>query len=105
MGTDHGQVRRQLAAMKIEDAAMGQLQGLAQFDGRGFPGGLQLAAVKTEGLGSDAVETFTEVQQGGVTPEAHLLQDGGHRFLFLAPVTIAGAGGNGLQPGAGSLTI
>jgi hypothetical protein len=45
MGTDHGQVSRQLAAMKIENAAMGQLQGLAQLDGCGFPGGLQLAAV------------------------------------------------------------
>jgi hypothetical protein len=105
MGTDHGQVRRQLAAVKIENAAMGQLQSLAQLNVCGFPGGLELAAVKTKGLGPHAVETFTEVEQGGVTPLAHLLQNGGHSFLFLAPATIAGAGGNGLQSGAGSLTI
>jgi hypothetical protein len=45
MGTDHGQVSRQLTTMKIENAAMGQFQGLAQLDGCGFPGGLQLPAV------------------------------------------------------------
>ena len=105
MGTDHGQVSRQLAAMKIENAAMGQFQGLAQLDGCGFPGGLQLAAVKPKGLGPHAVETFTEVEQGGITLEAHLFQDGVHCFFFLAPSATASAVGNRLQSGAGGLTI
>jgi hypothetical protein len=91
--------------MKIENAAMGQFQGLAQFDGCGFPGGLQLAAVEPKGLGPHTVETFTEVEQGGVTLEAHLFQDGCNCFFFLAPSATASSVGNRLQSGAGGLTI
>ena len=105
MHARHGDVGWFLALVKLQDAAVGQAQGVLQV-GRGVgPGGLQFAGRDAQRIGPYAIEAFAQLQQGGITTGAHLLEDHLHPLGRLLALAAAGALSDRLQPLAGRLRI
>ena len=105
MHARHGDVRRFLALVEFEDAAVGQAQGVLQVGWGVGPGGLELVGGDAQRIGPYAIEAFTQLQQGGITTGAHLLEDRLHPLGHLLALAAAGALGDRLQPLARRLRI
>ena len=97
MGAGDRQVGRQLALMEVEDAGMGQLQGLPQRGGGALPGLPQAFRRNQQRVGTHPIEALRELDQGLVALASHLIQDGDHPLFLFTHLAITGTGGDRFQ--------